>query len=43
MAARLVEHSARVGYLASLLGEPRRLPADEVDRMNRFIHHEYGQ
>jgi len=42
-AAVLVEQSARVAYLASLLGEPLPIPPDEVERMHRFLHHEYGQ
>jgi ribulose-5-phosphate 4-epimerase/fuculose-1-phosphate aldolase len=42
-AALLVEQSARVAYLAHLLGEPAPIPPDEVERMHRFLHHEYGQ
>jgi ribulose-5-phosphate 4-epimerase/fuculose-1-phosphate aldolase len=42
-AAILVEQSARVAYLAQLLGEPAPIPPDEVERMHRFLHHEYGQ
>ena len=42
-AALLVEQSARVAYLASLLGPAAPLPPDEVGRMHRFLHHEYGQ
>ena len=42
-AALLVEQSARVAYLASLLGEPTRLPPGEVERMHQFLHTEYGQ
>ncbi len=42
-AALLVEQSARVAYLATLLGKPRPLPAGEVQRMNRFLHQDYGQ
>jgi ribulose-5-phosphate 4-epimerase/fuculose-1-phosphate aldolase len=42
-AAVLVEQSARVAYLASLLGEPLPIPPDEVERIHRFLHHEYGQ
>ncbi len=42
-AAVLVEQSARVAYLASLLGEPSPIPPDEVERMYWFLHHEYGQ
>lgn len=42
-AALLVEQSARVAYLASLIGKPAPLPPDEVERMHRFLHNEYGQ
>lgn len=42
-AALLVEHSARIAYLASLLGRPEPIPPGEVDRMHRFLHQEYGQ
>ena len=42
-AALLVEQSARVAYLASLLGKPAPLPPGEVERMQRFLHNEYGQ
>lgn len=42
-AALLVEQSARVAYLAQLLGKPSPIPPDEVERMHRFLHHEYGQ
>ena len=42
-AAVLVEQSARVAYLASLLGEPSPIPSDDVERMHWFLHHEYGQ
>jgi ribulose-5-phosphate 4-epimerase/fuculose-1-phosphate aldolase len=42
-AAILVEQSARVAYLASLLGEPVPIPPGEVERMHQFLHHEYGQ
>ena len=42
-AALLAEQSARVAYLALLLGEPSPIPPDEVERMHRFLHHEYGQ
>ena len=43
VAAVLVEQSARVALLASLLGEPRPLPESEVERLHEFIHHRYGQ
>ena len=39
----LVEQSARVAYLASLLVTPVEVPAGEVERMHRFLHQEYGQ
>ncbi len=42
-AALLVEQSARVAYLASLLGEPAPIPPGEVQRMHQFLHDEYGQ
>lgn len=42
-AALLVEQSARVAFLASLLGKPAAIPAGEIDRMHRFLHEEYGQ
>ena len=42
-AAQLVEQSAHVAYLASLLGTPTAVPPREVERINRFLHHEYGQ
>lgn len=42
-AALLVEQSARVAYLASLLGKPVPLPPGEVERMQRFLRNEYGQ
>ncbi len=42
-ASVLVEQSARIAFLASLLGEPVPLPEGEVDRMRRFLHEGYGQ
>ncbi len=42
-AALLVEQSAHVAYLAALLGKPRSVAPGEVERMNRFLHQEYGQ
>ncbi len=42
-AALLVEHSARVALLASLMGQPKPVPRDEVERIHRYIHQEYGQ
>lgn len=42
-AALLVEQSARIAYLASLIGKPEAIPADEIERMHRFLHEEYGQ
>jgi L-ribulose-5-phosphate 4-epimerase len=42
-AALLVEQSAHIAYLASLLGMPEPLPQGEVERMHRFLHEEYGQ
>jgi ribulose-5-phosphate 4-epimerase/fuculose-1-phosphate aldolase len=43
VAALMVEHSARVAYLASLIGKPKPLPPGEVRRMHTFLHTEYGQ
>ena len=42
-AALLVEHAARVAYLASLIGKPSEVPLDDIERMSRFLHEEYGQ
>ncbi len=42
-AAILVEQSARIAFLASMIGEAQVLPQGEVERMSRFIHQEYGQ
>jgi ribulose-5-phosphate 4-epimerase/fuculose-1-phosphate aldolase len=42
-AALLVEQSARVAYLASLVGKPRSLPHGEINRLHTFLHTEYGQ
>lgn len=42
-AAMLVEQSARVAYLASLLGKPHPLSRIDVTRMHRYLHLEYGQ
>ncbi len=42
-AAALVEQSARVAFLAALMGQPQLVPPGEVERMHRFIHQEYGQ
>jgi L-fuculose-phosphate aldolase/L-ribulose-5-phosphate 4-epimerase len=42
-AALLVEQSARVAYLANLVGKPRLLPKGEVERIHTFLHTEYGQ
>jgi L-fuculose-phosphate aldolase len=43
VAAYQVEESAHVAFLALQLGQPRTVPASEVDRMHEFIHHKYGQ
>jgi ribulose-5-phosphate 4-epimerase/fuculose-1-phosphate aldolase len=42
-AAISVEELGRVAHLALLMGEPFEVPADEVARVNRFIHDQYGQ
>jgi L-fuculose-phosphate aldolase len=42
-AAHQVEESAHIAFLALQLGQPHVVPASEIDRMNEFIHHEYGQ
>lgn len=42
-AAQLVEHAARVAYLASLIGKPSEVPPADIERMSRFLHEEYGQ
>jgi len=42
-AAMAVEESAHVAAIALQLGTPRTVPDAEVDRMNNFIHHKYGQ
>jgi L-fuculose-phosphate aldolase len=42
-AAQLVEHAARVAWIASSLGTPRRVPDDEVERLADFLHRQYGQ
>jgi ribulose-5-phosphate 4-epimerase/fuculose-1-phosphate aldolase len=42
-AAYQVEESAHVAFLALQLGEPRPVPASEIERMHEFIHHHYGQ
>lgn len=42
-AAMAVEESAHVAFIALQLGTPNRVPDREVQRMNDFIHHEYGQ
>jgi ribulose-5-phosphate 4-epimerase/fuculose-1-phosphate aldolase len=42
-AAQLVEHAARVAYLASLVGKPSEVPPADIERMSRFLHEEYGQ
>ena len=41
--AAILEQSARVAYLAHLLGEPVSIPPGEVERMHQFLHYEYGQ
>jgi ribulose-5-phosphate 4-epimerase/fuculose-1-phosphate aldolase len=42
-AARLVEHMARVAYLAMALGKPALVPPSEIERMRAFLHGGYGQ
>jgi len=42
-AARLVEHMARVAYLAMALGKPSLVPPPEIERMHAFLHGGYGQ
>jgi L-ribulose-5-phosphate 4-epimerase len=42
-AAMAVEESAHVAFIALQLGTPRPVPHAEVERMNDFIHHKYGQ
>ncbi len=42
-AAVMVEHMARVAFLATLLGEPHQVPKTEIERMDAFLHTEYGQ
>ena len=42
-AAMAVEESAHVAFLASQLGNPMVVSESEIERMNDFIHHKYGQ
>ena len=42
-AAVMVEHMARVAFLATLLGEPHHVPKTEIERLHAFLHSEYGQ
>lgn len=42
-AAFSVEVSAKVAYLAAVLGNANPVPEGEVERMHEFIHHRYGQ
>ena len=42
-AALLVEHAARVAYLAAQFGQPAVVPPADIDRMHHFLHEEYGQ
>lgn len=42
-AAFSVEESAKVAYLAAILGGAVPVPDGEVERMHEFIHHRYGQ
>jgi L-fuculose-phosphate aldolase len=42
-AAMAVEESANVAFIALQLGTPKLVPDGEVERMNDFIHHKYGQ
>jgi L-ribulose-5-phosphate 4-epimerase len=42
-AAVMVEHMARVAFLATRLGEPHDVPKTEIERMHAFLHNEYGQ
>jgi len=42
-AARLVEHMAKVAYLATALGRPSAVPQPQIERMSAFLQGEYGQ
>lgn len=42
-AAVSVEESAHVAFIAMQLGTPHPVPETEIQRMNTFIHHRYGQ
>jgi L-fuculose-phosphate aldolase len=42
-AATAVEEGARVAWIARQLGQPRRVPDDDLAWMNDFIHRRYGQ
>jgi ribulose-5-phosphate 4-epimerase/fuculose-1-phosphate aldolase len=42
-AAQMVEHAARVAYLASLIGKPSEVTPDDIERMSQFLRDEYGQ
>jgi L-fuculose-phosphate aldolase len=42
-AAVSVEESAQVAFLAFQLGNPDLVPVEEIERMNEYIHHRYGQ
>jgi len=42
-AALIVEHSAKVAYLAELLGTPNPIPPDEVQKLHQRYISEYGQ
>lgn len=41
--AQTVEDSARVAWLATMLGTPRPVPDSEIARLHEFVHHRYGQ
>jgi len=42
-AAMIVEHSAKISYLAELYGNPRQIPVEEVERLHKMFLEHYGQ
>jgi ribulose-5-phosphate 4-epimerase/fuculose-1-phosphate aldolase len=42
-AAVIVEHSAKVAYLTELLGKPKPLAPEEVEKLHRRYVSRYGQ
>ncbi len=42
-AAMIVEHSAKISYLAELSGTPQQIPEDEVERLHKKFLEHYGQ